>query len=270
MEGTNFGEFQEDDEILWYYFNIMMKQSPEAKKMYISQLEKLIHPEVLPLQEPLSDRKSKGRPTSRSSTKRDPSYFEHVDKNMSRPKSGKKRKDSTSEESIPPEIPRFVVPYIHEYVNVSADGNCGYRSVAHQIYGSEDQWRRVRTELYDFIEGRLDYWMKVWHKSIDEAWITLRKVNYCESPCSHDYWMSMDEMGQVIATLYNVILVVIDPIQMGTLTYLPLYVQQGVTSPDKLIGIAFLRQYNHFISVRTCYYYHYYYLILTCLNYFTI
>ncbi|KAK1402756.1 hypothetical protein POM88_002361 [Heracleum sosnowskyi] len=107
MEGATYNsddqhtQFQDDDDILWHYFNIVMKQSPEAKKMYISQLEKLIHPEVLKLEEPFSDRK-----------------------------------------------------------NVSADGNCGYRSVAHQIYGSEDQLRRVRNDLYDFLEGRLDYWMK--------------------------------------------------------------------------------------------------------------
>ncbi|KAK1366295.1 hypothetical protein POM88_041856 [Heracleum sosnowskyi] len=61
--------------------------------------------------------------------------------------------------------------------------------------------------------------------------------------------MSMDEMGPVIATLYNVILVALDPIQMGTLTYLPLYVPEGIIGPEKLICIAFLRSYNHFVSV---------------------
>ncbi|KAK1364239.1 hypothetical protein POM88_039800 [Heracleum sosnowskyi] len=219
MEGATYNsddrhtQFQDDDEILWHYFNIMMKQSPEAKKMYISQLEKLIHLEALKLEEPFSDRKSKGRP-NRSSTKRDPSYFEHVEKKVPKHKSGDKRKSSTNEECFPPEIPHFVVPYIHEYVDVSADGNCGYRSVAHQIYGSEDQWRRVRTDLYDFLEGRLDYWMKVWHKNKNETLSTLHKVNYCESPCSYEYWMSMEEMGPVIAIMYNVILVAIDPIQM--------------------------------------------------------
>ncbi|KAK1360023.1 hypothetical protein POM88_044497 [Heracleum sosnowskyi] len=166
MEGATYNsddqhtQFQDDDEILWHYFNIMMKQSPEAKKMYISQLQKLIHPEALKLEEPFSDRKSKGRP-NRSSTKRDPSYFEHVEKKVPKHKSGDNRKSSTNEECFPQEIPHFVVPYIHEYVDVSADENCGYRSVAYQIYGSEDQWRRVRTDLYDFLEGRLDYWMKV-------------------------------------------------------------------------------------------------------------
>ena len=113
----------------------MLKQSSEMKTMFIYQLEKMIHPESVTLEEPFSDRKSKGRPTSRSSTKRDPLYFEHVDKKF---KSSNKSKTSMIEESVPSEIPHFIVPYIHEYVNVLGDGNCGYRSVAHQIYGSED------------------------------------------------------------------------------------------------------------------------------------
>ena len=218
--------------------------------MYISQLEKMLHPETNVLEEPSHDRKSKGRPTTRGSTKRDPSYFEHVEKKFPASKSGNKRKASTKEEPIPSEIPKFLLPYIHEYVNVSADGNCGYRSVAHQIYGSEDQWRRVRTDLYDFIERRLDFWARVWIKSIDEAWTTLHKINYCESPCPRQYWMSMDQMGPAIATMYNVILVVLDQIQIGTLTYLPLYAPEGTTNPEKLICVTFLRKFDHFVSVR--------------------
>ena len=106
--------------------------------MYISQLEKMLHPETNVLEEPSHDRKSKGLPTTRSSTKIDPSYFEHVEKKFPASKSGNKRKASTKEEPVPSEIPKFLLPYIHEYVNVSVDGNCGYRSVAHQIYGSVD------------------------------------------------------------------------------------------------------------------------------------
>lgn len=142
MEGTTYcsddplPQFQDDDEILWNYFNIMMKQSAEAKKMYISQLEKLIHPKKVAVEELFTDRKTKRRPTGRSSTKRDPSYFEHVENKMPKVKSGDKSKGSTSKKCLPPEIPHFIVPYIHEYLDVSADGNCGYRSVAHQIYGS--------------------------------------------------------------------------------------------------------------------------------------
>ena len=117
FSGDHQTQFQDDDEILWYYFNLMMEQSPEVKKIYMTELEKMIHPESLTLEESFSDRKSKGRPTSRSSTKRDPSYFEHVDKNISQLKSCSKRKGSVNEKSIPSKISQFVIPYIHKYIN---------------------------------------------------------------------------------------------------------------------------------------------------------
>lgn len=47
----------------------------------------------------------------------------------------------------------------------------------------------------------------------------LRRVTYCKSPYLYEYWMSMEDMGVVIATIYNMILVVKDSVQMGTLIY---------------------------------------------------
>ena len=69
--------------------------------MYIFQPGKMLHPKTNVLEEPSHDQKSKGRPTTRGSTKRDPSYFEHVEKKFPASKSGNKRKASTKEEPIP-------------------------------------------------------------------------------------------------------------------------------------------------------------------------
>ncbi|XP_056685769.1 uncharacterized protein [Spinacia oleracea] len=253
-------KYQDDDnEILKSFFEKMKNQAPEAKKQYIFQLEKIMHPKSVPLEEPVYDRKPKGRPPSRSSIKRDLSYWEHVQKMVSnrgtqQPSSSNKRKCSstnkpTREDLISAEIPVHVVPFIYEYKNVGADGNCGYRSVAHQIYGSEDQWRRVRMDLYLFLERRLEFWMVVWNQSQEGALSILRGLNYYEIPCPYDYWMRMDYIGPVIATTYNVTLGTLDPIQIGTMTYLPLYVPEGFTTPEKLIGVASLRSCVHFVSV---------------------
>ena len=65
------------------------------------------------------------------------------------------------------------------------------------------------------MKRRLDFWARVWCKSIDKAWTTLHKINYCERPCPRQCWMSMDEMRPAIATMYNVILVVLDQIQIN-------------------------------------------------------
>lgn len=62
--------------------------------------------------------------------------------------------------------------------------------------------------------------------------------------------MSMDEMGPISTTMYNVILVALDLIQIVTLT---LYVPEEIIIPKKLINVSFLKIYNHFVSI--CIYY---------------
>lgn len=151
--------------------------------------------------------------------------------------------------NISTEIPTHAMPFISEYKNVRGDGNCGYRAVAYHIYGLENQWKKVRKELYLHIESRLQFWMGVWHLSLEGALTILRNLNHYKSPCPQSCWMSMDYMGPVIATTYNVILVSLDRVQIGNLTYLPLYVAEAITTTNKLIGIAFLRDIEHFVAV---------------------
>ncbi|XP_056685621.1 PKS-NRPS hybrid synthetase cheA-like [Spinacia oleracea] len=119
-----YSQYQDDDEILKSYFENMKNQAPEAKKQYIFQLEKIIHPESVPLEEPVPNRATQ-QPSSSNKRK------------------SRSTKNPTREDLIPAEIPVHLVPFIYEYKNVGADCNCGYRLVAHQIYGSEDQWRRL-------------------------------------------------------------------------------------------------------------------------------
>ena len=41
-----------------------------------------------------------------------------------------------------------MVFYIRDIFDVIGDRNCGYRVVAHQIYGTQDAWVRVRKECF--------------------------------------------------------------------------------------------------------------------------
>lgn len=247
-----------DDDKLKSYFEKMSNQPPELKSVYVSQLEKILHFETSAPKEPVCERKTKGRPR-KGSTKREPSYYEHVDKKI--PKYGTTKSSSTmgrhpttKKPTVGPnlddlDIPPHVVPLIDKTHNVCGDGNCGYRSVAHHIYGSENQWKKVRKELYDFIESRLGFWVNAWHASAEEALVILERLNRYESPCGRIYWMAMEMMGPVIATFYNVILVSIDTMVLGNVTYLPLFVDEGITEPNRLIAISFLRDTEHFIPV---------------------
>ncbi|XP_012836423.1 PREDICTED: uncharacterized protein LOC105957053 isoform X1 [Erythranthe guttata] len=46
-------------------------------------------------------------------------------------------------------LPPFLAQSVASYVNVRADGNCGYRCIAEVVYGSQERWPQVRTDLVE-------------------------------------------------------------------------------------------------------------------------
>ncbi|KAH1215450.1 PKS-NRPS hybrid synthetase [Glycine max] len=104
---------------------------------------------------------------SQRSTKRDPSYWEYVDvfHSVQSSNSSVKHSASCSEPPKPtriiPMLDQFVpfiqdfilraspgaADFIHNVVDVKADGNCGYRSIAGLLGMGGDSWLLVRNEL---------------------------------------------------------------------------------------------------------------------------
>ncbi|MBW0574901.1 hypothetical protein O181_114616 [Austropuccinia psidii MF-1] len=45
------------------------------------------------------------------------------------------------------DLPRFILKYTFKPINVQGDGSCGYRTVPHYIYKTQDQWDDVKGDL---------------------------------------------------------------------------------------------------------------------------
>ncbi|MBW0588897.1 hypothetical protein O181_128612 [Austropuccinia psidii MF-1] len=45
------------------------------------------------------------------------------------------------------DFPKFILKYTFKAINVQGEGNCGYRTVSHYIYSTQDQWADVRGDL---------------------------------------------------------------------------------------------------------------------------
>ncbi|XP_012832751.1 PREDICTED: uncharacterized protein LOC105953623 [Erythranthe guttata] len=102
-------------------------------------------------------------------------------------------------------VPRFMVRLIQDYVNVMADGNCGYRCVAKAVYGDQERWLQVREELLiELYEHANVYTAMFGSTGYVEV---IRKCNWTSGPCPQAYWMYMNEMGLGIATRYSALLV---------------------------------------------------------------
>ncbi|KAH1226999.1 hypothetical protein GmHk_10G027358 [Glycine max] len=161
---------------------------------------------------------------SQRSTKRDPSYCEYIDAFhfVQSSNSSVKRSASSSEPPKPTRIipmldqfAPFIQDFIHNVVDVKADGNCGYRS----IVGLLERFEQLRLSLL------VDGFFKV----------------------SVDKWMDITEMGYVIPSRYNVILVSLSRKQ--SMTFFPLRSQPpSDSSVHRMICVGHVFG-NHFVQI---------------------
>src|SRR4051812_30407344 len=145
-------------------------KADDTTKMHIKeQLREIAFPETTDLKPPSQPVKTKGAPKKSkntqedTSTKRSPSYFEHVDAlfpNSPTPKSkgsGNKGAHISKPPRTPPikkspviyidEMPRFMHKYIDNIIDVGGDDNCGYRAVACLLGKGEENHILVRRKL---------------------------------------------------------------------------------------------------------------------------
>jgi len=128
------------------------------------KLREIAYPDMTSLCPPLKKVKTKGSQKSKQnqlekSTKRDPSYFEHVDKIHSIEDSCSTQKASRVKVKPHSVLPSKVFPildqfhpichpYIVDVVGIKPDGHCGYRSIAALLGMGEESWPLFRMGLY--------------------------------------------------------------------------------------------------------------------------
>ena len=106
-------------------------------------------------------------------------------------------------------LPQFLIPHIMSYVDVIGDGNCGYRCVAQVIYGDENQWLDVRRELHNHLWGRWALYVRVFgEKDAGDRYASRVLASICHfvnEGAPHNRWMTLSDMGLIIATHYSAI-----------------------------------------------------------------
>ena len=140
-------------------------------------------------------------------------------------------------------FPPFIIPYIGGITNVKGDGHCGYRAVALQIYGDEESWGRVRSECYTEVRDHQELYERVL------SWIPvselLCKLAWYEPWVPEYYWMTLPEVGHIIATRYNVAFISYG--SSGGNLCLPVTVRAGVQPPTDTVVLGQVPA--HFIAV---------------------
>ncbi|KAL5161245.1 hypothetical protein HKD37_07G018569 [Glycine soja] len=202
---------------------------------------------------------TKGAPkktTSRNprSTKHDPSYWEYVDafESQQNSNSSVRRTTSSSEQPIRrttmPMLDQFQ-PFMHDFidkiVDLKGDGNCGYRSVW------VDSWSVVHNHLLKELANFSEDYVKLFGdtKRFEELRMSLLIDGLTK--VTTDKWMDITDMGHVIASRYNVIVVFLSKQQ--SMTFFPLRSQPLTNSSlHRIIYIGHVYD-NHFVEIHCRY-----------------
>ncbi|XP_038710217.1 uncharacterized protein LOC120004931 [Tripterygium wilfordii] len=145
------------------------------------------------------------------------------------------------------QFPPILHPYIGSVQDVIPDGNCGFRTIAVCLGFGEHAWDTVRRDLI----GELSAF---WHEYVamfgseEHALGVHNSLNFFEldraAPVQH--WMTMPNMGLLIASRYNVILHVLSFAQ--SFTYLPLRSTPPPQYQHVAIAIGHVNN-NHYVQV---------------------
>jgi histone-lysine N-methyltransferase SETD2 len=243
------------------------------------QLREIAFPETTSLKPPKEKVAPKGgkkkkvaKGTSRvtrsknQSTSREPSGWEHVDKQYpgtqasQKKPSSSKSKAKVSEPSptriIPRirEMPKFMHPYIDDIVDVVGDGWCGYRCMALEYNGHEDNFELIKFHMLKELNLHKETYMKVY--------ATEKRFNYIRDAlyppkrkilpghvAPMDKWLTFPDMGHILATHYNKVVVELTkPGERISGTFFPLR-GKPPSNPDKnLVCLGLVP--GHFFLVK--------------------
>ncbi|XP_073221545.1 uncharacterized protein [Cicer arietinum] len=240
-----------------------------GKRVLKSKVRELAFPSTSSICPPPEKVKTKGRVKKSKGMKpdgydvyRDPSYFEHVNATYgedigSQPSQSKKRQASQSKKHpsqsshssknlLLTQFPDIIQPYIDDIFDVAADGNCGFRAIALLLGFGEECWSLVRKRLDQEIVSHVTPYDRLFTGRIKEVRDSLMISGLGVQPM--DKWLSMPDMGYVIATTYNIILVTFG--LTFSMTFFPMRgSHSGSTKNDRICCIGFVNG-NHWVPLK--------------------
>ncbi|KAH1253373.1 hypothetical protein GmHk_04G010061 [Glycine max] len=215
-----------------------------------SKLREIAYHEENSMFPPPSKVKTKGAPKkpmkrSERSTKRDPSYWDNT---------LVKRSASSYEPPKPTRIilmlfqfVPFIQGFIEDVVDVKVDGNYGYRSIDALLGMGEESWSMVRNELIKELGKWLHDYINLFGgtQRFEQLRMSLHVDGF--SHVSVDKWMDITDMGYVIASRYNIIIVSLS--RQQSMTFFPLRSQPPPNySMHRMICVGHMFG-NHFVQV---------------------
>ncbi|XP_050378300.1 uncharacterized protein LOC126795515 [Argentina anserina] len=140
-------------------------------------------------------------------------------------------------------------PYILDIKDVPRDGHCGFRAMASFLgYSEEVGWAKVREDLkYELLMNSFHYTQLFGSDQRVNELLDALAYSESEGICSQKHWMTMPDMGHIIASCYNILLIHLSSVQC--FTFFPLRtapIIKSISSPKEMV-IGFVE--DHFVQV---------------------
>ncbi|KAG5529448.1 hypothetical protein RHGRI_029991 [Rhododendron griersonianum] len=142
-------------------------------------------------------------------------------------------------------FPEPIRPHVKSITDVRSDGNCGYRAVAYFMHQSEHNWKTCRNDLLLEVNNHYDLYENM--TGIGGAnKLRYRLSFFQDGTAPEDRWMIFPDMGHVVASTYNVVVVLLS--QLQCLTFLPLHSRPPSSDKIRVLGIGLVNG-DHFVQV---------------------
>ncbi|KAK9114335.1 hypothetical protein Syun_021132 [Stephania yunnanensis] len=140
------------------------------------------------------------------------------------------------------------LPFVDNIIDVIGDENCGYRCVASGLgLPDVDGWRKVRTTMFDELIG----YESLWRELLGTSYENVKTVVHCpynHVSASFEEWLTLPDMGLLISTTFNVILVNLS--HGSASTFLPLRSAAPASIQSRLIIVMVNERNIQWVRVK--------------------
>ncbi|KAK2383491.1 protein FAR1-RELATED SEQUENCE [Trifolium repens] len=140
------------------------------------------------------------------------------------------------------QFPKHIIPHIIDVIEIVGDGNCGFKAIASLLGYTEDGWPMVRRELDNELRSNISLYEKLFGQNIQHVRDSLQISGLGDQ--LKDKWFTIPAMGYLVANRYNVILVTLGK---PSKTFFPMMTSYSASARFFCIGYV---GGNHWVQVN--------------------
>ena len=143
-------------------------------------------------------------------------------------------------------VPQFLREYVVDIKEVGGDGNCGFRAIGEMIGIGQENWYSVRQSMINELRQNVAQYMKVYQTDQRYQQVLQGLTVAPNEFVLIDKWLSIPDIGHLVASAYNVVFVTI--YKKGCTTFFPHFGPVPHPLEHKFVTLLHVNE-NHWVQV---------------------